>query len=367
MKVNFVDLVAQYQTIKDEVHEAIDKVISTSSFVLGPAVTEFEEAFAKYCQTELCVGVASGADALHLALRALGIGAGDEVIAPANTFIATINAIALAGATPVLVDMNEDDYLIDTSLIEGAITDRTKAIMPVHLYGQPVDMDPILELANKHGLKVVEDCAQAHGALYKGKPVGSFGDCGCFSFYPGKNLGSYGEGGAVTTNDADLAESIRVLRNVGQSAKYVHPVVGFNSRLQSIQAAVLNVKLKHLPGWNEKRRKFAALYNELLAGTDLVLPKTNDNAEHVWHLFVVQHDKRDELMEALKAKDIYTGIHYPVPIADQEAYKGIRTVPEGAPVTAAQAKKIFSLPMHADLTEEQVQKVADEIKAFLNA
>ncbi len=364
MKVHFVDLVAQYESIKDEVHEALEEVMSTAAFVLGPAVTAFETSFAEFSGTEHCVGVASGADALHLAIRALGIGLGDEVITAAHTFVATTNAIALSGATPVLVDVNEDDYLLDAGLIESAITDRTKAIVPVHLCGQPADMDPILEIAKKHGLKVIEDAAQAHGATYKGKPAGSFGDCGCFSFYPGKNLGAYGEGGAVTTNDGELADTIRVLRNAGQSEKYVHPVVGFNSRLQSLQAAVLNVKLKYLPQWNAKRREMAALYNELLAGTGLVLPSAKPEVEHVWHLYVVQHERRDALLDALKEQEIYCGIHYPVPIAGQEAYKGIRTVPDGAPVTAAQATKIVSLPMHANLTEEQVHYVAENVKKF---
>ena len=364
VKVNFVDLVAQYQSIRDEIHAELDKVLSTGSFVLGPAVQEFEQAFASYCGAGHCVGVNSGTDALNLAVRVLGIGPGDEVITVANTFIATVNAIALAGATPVLVDMNPGDYLIDPALIEKAITPRTKAIMPVHLYGQPADMDAIMSIARQHGLHVIEDACQAHGALYKGQPVGTFGVMGCFSFYPGKNLGSYGEGGAVVTNDAALAEQIRVYRNVGQSAKYVHPVIGFNTRLHSMQAAVLKVKLKHLPEWNAKRRHWAARYSELLAGTGLVLPKENAGVEHVWHLYVVQHDRRDDLLKALQDQQIYCGIHYPVPIADQSAYKGVRCLPEGTPVTARAAKRILSLPMHPDLTEEQVNTVAAAVRAF---
>ncbi|NUM56321.1 MAG: DegT/DnrJ/EryC1/StrS family aminotransferase [Candidatus Hydrogenedentes bacterium] len=364
MKVNFVDLVAQYQSIRDEIHAELEKVLSTGAFVLGPAVQEFEQAFAKFCGADHCVGVNSGTDALNLAVRVLGIGPGDEVITVANTFIATVNAIALAGATPVLVDIDTSDYLIDTSLIEEAITPRTKAIMPVHLYGQPANMGAIMAIARKHNLHVIEDACQAHGALYNGKPVGTFGVMGCFSFYPGKNLGSYGEGGAIVTNDAALAEQLRVYRNVGQSAKYVHPVVGFNTRLHSIQAAVLNVKLKYLPDWNAKRRQWAAMYTEHLAETTLVLPKTNGDVEHVWHLYVVQHDRRDQLMKALQEQQIYCGIHYPVPIADQAAYKGIHTVTEGAPVTARVAKRILSLPMHPDLTEEQIEKVVKAVFAF---
>ncbi|MCC6796688.1 MAG: DegT/DnrJ/EryC1/StrS family aminotransferase [Candidatus Hydrogenedentes bacterium] len=364
MKVNFVDLVAQYHSIRDEIHAELDKVLSTGAFVLGPAVQEFEQAFAAYCGADHCVGVNSGTDALNLAVRVLGIGPGDEVITVANTFIATVNAIALAGATPVLVDINESDYLINALLIEQAITPRTKAIMPVHLYGQPADMDAVMAVARKHGLHVIEDACQAHGARYKGKAVGTFGVMGCFSFYPGKNLGSYGEGGAVVTNDPALAEQIRVYRNVGQAAKYVHPVVGFNTRLHSMQAAVLKVKLKYLNEWNAKRRAFAARYAERLAGTSLVLPKANPDVEHVWHLYVVQHDRRDDMLKTLQDQQIYCGIHYPVPVANQTAYTGIRTVPAGAPASARFAKRILSLPMHPDLTEEQIETVAKAVYAF---
>ncbi|MCC6142702.1 MAG: DegT/DnrJ/EryC1/StrS family aminotransferase [Candidatus Hydrogenedentes bacterium] len=364
MKVNFVDLVAQYETIKDEVHAELEKVMSTASFVLGKAVTEFEEAFAAYCGTKHCVGVASGADALTLALRALGIGPGDEVITAANTFVATVNAIALVGATPVLVDVSETDYNIDPGLIEQAITGKTKAIMPVHLYGQPAEMDPILEIAKKHNLYVVEDSAQGHGSLYKGRKAGSMGICGCFSFYPGKNLGAYGEGGAVTTDDDKIADTLRMLRNCGQSEKYVHPVVGYNSRLHTMQAAVLKVKLPHLDGWNAKRRHFAGLYAELLADTSLVLPQVKEHVEPVWHLYVVQHDRRDALLKRLAEQQVYCGIHYPIPIHKQGAYNGVRTVPEGAPVSSRVADRILSLPMHPDLTDEQVQYVAEAVRSF---
>lgn len=364
MKVNFVDLVAQYQEIKDEVHAELDAVMSTASFVLGKAVSEFEADFAQFCETSECVGVASGADALILALRALGVGPGDEVITAGNTFVATVNAIALAGATPVLVDIRESDYNMDPALAAEAVTPRTKAIIPVHLYGQPADMDPVLELAAKHGLAVVEDAAQAHGARYKGRACGSMGVCGCFSFYPGKNLGAYGEGGAVTTNDAALADKLRMLRNCGQSEKYVHPVVGYNSRLHSMQAAVLKVKLKHLPEWNAARRGFAALYSELLADSGLVLPETMPYAEHVWHLYVVQHPRRDALMKALGERQVFTGIHYPIPIHAQGAYQGVRTIPEAMPTATQTAARILSLPMHPNLTGEQVRYVAEGIQAF---
>ncbi|HOZ49586.1 MAG TPA: DegT/DnrJ/EryC1/StrS family aminotransferase [Candidatus Hydrogenedentes bacterium] len=364
MKVNFVDLVTQYQAIREEVHEELEKVMSTAQFVLGPAVGAFETSFAAFCGASHCVGMASGADALHLTLRALGIGAGDEVITVANTFVATANGVALANATPVLVDIDEQTYNIDPGLIEGAVTERTKAIIPVHLYGQPADMDPILDVARRYGLKVIEDACQAHGATYHGRPVGSLGDAACFSFYPGKNLGAYGEGGAVTTNDAALADALRMYRNCGQSAKYIHKVVGFNSRLDSMQAAILSVKLKHLAEWNAKRQRWAAAYTKGLAGTQAVAPRVASDVEHVFHLYVIQHPRRDALLEALKEQEIYCGIHYPVPIHDQEAYAGVRTVPRGAPVTSGIAPRLLSLPMHPDLDEAQVEAVVAAVKAF---
>ena len=364
MKVNFVDLVSQHASIQAEIQEELDKVMGSASFVLGPSVREFEEAFADYCGAKHCVGVASGADALILALKALGIGPGDEVITVANTFIATTNAIALVGATPVLVDIDPGTYTINVDLIEAAITDKTKCIMPVHLYGQPVDMEPIRALAKKHGLKILEDAAQAHGATYRGQRTGTLGDAAGFSFYPGKNLGAYGEGGAVVTNDDQIAEAVRVYRDVGQSEKYIHPVIGHNSRLHSMQAAVLKVKLKYLDEWNAKRSHFAKRYQELLADTSLVLPKVAPDAESVWHLFVVQHEQRDALMQALKEQDIYCGIHYPRPIHKQAPYAHVRTVPDNAPITSDIADKLLSLPMHPELTEEQVQKVATAIHDF---
>ncbi len=367
MQVSFVDLGAQYREIKDEIHAELQKVLDTTSFVLGPAVTDFEHAFAQYCGVEHCVGVASGADALQLAFLALGIGPGDEVITAANTFIATVNAITLTGATPVLVDCDPKTYNIDPDLIETAITERTKAVVPVHLYGQPAEMDKIMAIAGKHGLLVVEDAAQAHGARYKGRRVGTFGDIGCFSFYPGKNLGAYGEGGAVVTADAKLADTVRILRNVGQSEKYIHPMVGFNSRLQSVQAAILNVKLQYLDRWNSLRQGFAALYTELLTDSSLMLPSVIQHAEPVWHLYVVQHERRDGLMKHLSGRQILCGIHYPVPIHHQKAYPNIRTVPEGAPVTSAAAKRLLSLPMHPHLTAEQVHMVVNAIKDFARA
>ncbi len=341
--------------------------METGNFVLGPAVAEFEEAFAAYCGRDHCVGLASGADALHLSLRALGVGPGDEVITAANTFIATVNAIAQVGATPVLVDISPDDYNLDPALLEEALTDKTKAIIPVHLYGQPARMDAVAAFADAHGLKIVEDACQAHGALYRGQRAGSLSHAGCFSFYPAKNLGSFGEGGAVVTNDGDVAEQLRIYRNVGQSEKYVHPVPGFNSRLHSMQAAVLTVKLRHLDAWNEKRRAFAALYNEALTDVPGVeIPQTKPETEPVWHLYVIQHPRRDALMAFLKEREIFCGIHYPIPIADQEAYQGVRAHPADLPVTRAGAPRILSLPMHPDLTPEEVAYVADNVREFAN-
>ncbi|MEK7793688.1 MAG: DegT/DnrJ/EryC1/StrS family aminotransferase [Candidatus Hydrogenedentota bacterium] len=364
MRVPFVDLTAQHARIRGEIDLALDSVIQSSAFVLGPEVKTFEDNFAAFCGVKHCVGVASGADALHLTLRALGIGPGDEVITAANTFIATVNAIALSGATPVLVDVREDDYNLDPALLERAITSKTKAILPVHLYGQPAEMDAIQEVARRHELFIVEDACQAHGATYRGRPVGSLSDAACFSFYPGKNLGALGEGGAVVMNDESLAAKLRVLRDVGQSKKYVHPVVGFNSRLHTIQAAVLDVKLKYLREWNTKRQWAAERYRHHLADADVVLPREHPHAEHVWHLYVVQHDDRDGLIAALREEDVFCGIHYPVPVHEQEAYPGIRTVPEGAPVSSRLARRVLSLPMHPELTEEQIAFVAGVIRRY---
>ncbi|MFP4191401.1 MAG: DegT/DnrJ/EryC1/StrS family aminotransferase [Candidatus Hydrogenedentota bacterium] len=365
MNVQFVDLAAQYEAIREDVRREFERLMSRGSFVLGPAVQEFEEAFAAYCGTEHCVGVASGADALQLSLMAAGVGPGHEVITAANTFIATANAIHHAGAIPVLADVTAADFNLDPALLEQAITERTKAIVPVHLYGQPAEMDPIMEIAARHDLLVIEDACQAHGATYRGRRVGGLGHAGCFSFYPAKNLGSFGEGGAVTTNDAGLADELRMLRNVGQSEKYIHPLAGFNSRLQSMQAAVLKLKLRHLDEWNALRQGFAQRYRALLADAPgVVLPGVKPHIEHVWHLFVMQHVKRDALLDALQEQGIGAGIHYPIPIAQQEAFRGVQTVPHETPVTDVAAGRILSLPMHPHLTEEQVAHVAEAVHAF---
>ena len=302
--------------------------------------------------------LADGTDALHLALLALGIGAGDEVIVPANTFIASVEAISQAGARPVLVDCEPDFFTIDVKAVERALTPRTKAIMPVHLYGHPADMDPLLQIARERKLSIVEDTAQAHGAAYKGRLCGTMGDIGCFSFYPGKNLGAFGDGGAIVTHNPALAEKVTVLRNHGQKVKYTHSIKGFNSRLDTVQAAVLRVKLKYLAQWNEQRRVAVSRYGQLLAGTKLGLPKAASWASPVWHLYVVQSGDRAQLQQALDAANVSHGIHYPIPVHLQEAYRELGHRPGDFPVTEALASRILSLPMFPEITEEELQRVA---------
>jgi dTDP-4-amino-4,6-dideoxygalactose transaminase len=301
---------------------------------------------------------------LFLALRALGIGAGDEVLLPANTFVATAFAVSFTGATPVFVDVDRKDYNIDVTLIEGAITDRTRAIIPVHLYGQPAEMGEIMRLAKKYDLRVVEDACQAHGARYGFRPVGAIGDAGCFSFYPGKNLGAYGDGGAIVTNRADLAEKIRHLRNYAQKEKNVHPVIGYNSRLDSLQAAILRVKLRHLETWTENRRAAAKLYDERLWKAGIDVPKEKSGCRHVYHLYVIQHDARDELIRVMRDKGVFCGIHYPLPLHRQEPYRLARKIPRNLPVSSEASGKIVSLPMFPELTKEQVEHVTRGIIHF---
>ncbi len=363
-KINFVDLSKQYTPIKDEINNAIQNVIDNTSFILEKEVSDFERNFADFCTTKYCVGIGSGTDALYLALKSLGIGPGDEVITAANTFIATALAISHCSAKPVLVDCKPDVYTIDVDKIEKAITDKTKAIIPVHLYGQPADMDPILELAEKYSLAVVEDACQAHGAEYKGRKTGCLGKIGCFSFYPGKNLGAYGDGGAVVTNDEEIAERIKLLRNYGEKVKYHHSIKGFNTRLDSIQASVLNVKLKYLEEWNELRRKNAKLYSSRLDRAEILLPIEEKFAKHVYHLYVIRTKKRNELQEFLKQKGIDTGIHYPVPIHLQEAYLEFGNMQGKFPVTEKVSNEILSLPMYPELSREEIEYVADCIKSF---
>jgi len=364
MNIPFVDLVAQYQNLQGEIFPALQRVMSRGDFILGEEVDLFEQEFARYCGVAHSVGVASGTEALHLAVRALGIGPGDEVITAANTFIATALAVSYTGATPVFVDVRREDFNIDVTLIERAITRRTRAIIPVHLYGQPAGMQGILQIAAQYNLKVIEDASQAHGATIGDRRVGSFGDIGCFSFYPGKNLGAYGDGGAIVTNDAQLAETIRLLRNYGQKTKYVHTMLGYNSRLDTMQAAILRVKLRHLDEWNKRRRRAAQFYHERLAGLDVPLPKEKSGVRHVYHLYVIQHRRRDQLLQALTAQGISCGIHYPVPLHQQQPYRGMSTMPVGAPVTSELSREILSLPIYPEISEEQITRVVEAAKRF---
>ncbi|HZB46969.1 MAG TPA: DegT/DnrJ/EryC1/StrS family aminotransferase, partial [Pyrinomonadaceae bacterium] len=362
----FVDLQAQYRAIKAEVDEAIQRVLDTSAFILGREVEAFERAFAEYVGARECVGVSNGTAAIQLALQACGVGAGHEVIVPANTFFATAEAVSTAGATPVFVDCDPSTCNIDAGRIEAAVTPRTRAVIPVHLYGQPADLDAVFEVAGRHDLLVIEDAAQAHGARYKGARVGPLARAGCFSFYPGKNLGAYGEGGAVVTNDAGVARRLRMLRDHGSEQKYRHELVGYNSRLEGIQGAVLNVKLKRLDDWNALRRRHAARYRELLAPLSgaLALPAEADYAEHVYHLFVVRTDARDSLQRYLSAAGVQTGIHYPVPVHLQPAYAPLGHRGGDFPNAESQAKRVLSLPMFAELTEQQLRYVADALADF---
>ncbi|HEX8458766.1 MAG TPA: DegT/DnrJ/EryC1/StrS family aminotransferase [Pyrinomonadaceae bacterium] len=366
--IPFVDLQAQYRAIKGEVDEAIGRVLENAAFILGREVEAFETAFAEYLGARFCVGVSSGTAAIQLAVTACGAGAGDEVIVPANTFFATAEAVSTAGAVPVFVDADPVSYNIDANRIEAAITERTRAIIPVHLYGQAADLDPIFALAARHNLVVIEDAAQAHGATYKDRRVGARGRANCFSFYPGKNLGAYGEGGAVVTDDAEVARRVRLLRDHGSERKYRHEIVGYNFRLEGLQGAVLGVKLKHLDRWNELRRAHAARYRELLSGLcdegALVLPREMDDARHVYHLYVVQTGARDALQQHLAAADIQTGIHYPVPVHLQPAYSSLGHRAGDFPVAERLAERVLSLPMYPELTAAQIERVAERVRSF---
>jgi dTDP-4-amino-4,6-dideoxygalactose transaminase len=361
IKIPFVDLQAQYRSISPDVTDAMMRVVERGDYILGDDVRLLEEEFAKYIGTREAIAVGTGLDALEFALRAYGVGPGDEVITAANTFIATVLAIMATGARPILVDANRDSYNIDPLAIEAAITSKTKAIMPVHLYGQPADMQPILEIARKHGLVVIEDAAQAHGARYDGRRAGTLGDAAGFSFYPAKNLGAYGDGGMVVTNDVAAAEKIRRFRNYGQRVKYEHPEIGTNSRLDTIQAAILRVKLPHLDDWNAARGRHAASYNALLAGSSIIFPKTNEGCTHVYHLYVIQLDRRDEVQKRLTSCGIGTGIHYPIPIHLQEACASLGYRKGDFPVTEKAAARILSLPMYPEMTTEQCEFVAGEL------
>jgi dTDP-4-amino-4,6-dideoxygalactose transaminase len=362
--VPFVDLRAQYAAIHDEVQVAIGKVLDDSWFILGRYVESFEKKFAEYCGGGEAIGVGSGTEALHLALRACGVGPGDEVITVANTFIATALAIDYVGAKPVFVDIDPITYTIDVKQVEAHITPRTKAILPVHLFGQSADLDAILSLAEALSLYVIEDACQAHGAEYQGKRVGAIGDMGCFSFYPSKNLGAYGDGGLILTRNSVLAERVRLLRNYGQVRKYFHRVRGYNSRLDELQAAVLETKLPYLDGWNDARRRIAARYNAGIRASHVVLPGVRESVRHVYHLYVIRTPYRDVLREWLSARGVSTQIHYPVPIHQQEVYQDMRLPAGKLPVTEQFSGQILSLPIYPELTDEQIAWVIEAINSF---
>ncbi len=365
-KIPLVDLHAQYETIKPEIDAAIQRTLDNTAFILGPEAKNFEEHFAAYCNAKHAVGLDSGTAALHLALLALGVGAGDEVITTTHTFIATAEAISLTGARPVLVDIDPRTYNIDAHKIEAAITPRTKAIIPVHLYGQPAEMDPILEIASRRNLRVIEDAAQAHGSDYRGRRIGSLGDMACFSFYPGKNLGAYGDAGALVTNDDELAAKVRMLRDHGRTTKYEHEITGYGYRLDGIQGAVLDVKLKHLPEWTAKRRACADYYTELLANVDdsIVTPYEPAHVRAVYHLYVIRTRQRNELLQYLKERDIEAGIHYPVPLHLQPVYKNLDYAKGDFPVTEQAAQEILSLPIYPELTHAQMERVVETMREF---
>jgi dTDP-4-amino-4,6-dideoxygalactose transaminase len=365
MSIPLIDLKAQYQTIKTEIDGAIERVVSNAGFIGGSEVKEFEKEFAAYCEAKACVGVGNGTDALYITLRALGVGAGDEVITVAHTFIATSEAISQVGAKPVFVDVEPDTLLISPDAVEAAITPQTKAIIAVHIYGQPCDMDRLMAIAEKHNLKVVEDAAQAHGARWHGRRVGSLGHIACFSFYPGKNLGAYGDGGAVVSNDETLIQRVRMLANHGRLEKYTHQIEGVNSRLDSLQAAILRVKLPYLDKWNSARNQFAQVYMQSLQDTGVGLPIIRPEAESGWHLFVIRVKDRDALQQFLKERGIDTGVHYPIPLHRQQAYEYLQVAAGSLPITETAAREIVSLPLYAELTDDMVQQVIEGVLAFV--
>jgi dTDP-4-amino-4,6-dideoxygalactose transaminase len=361
-RVPFVDLQAQFRALREEVVPRVTQVMEDAKFILGPDVGIFEENFAGYVGSRYCVSLESGTAALALVLEALGLGPGDEVIIPANTYIASAIAVSAVGAKPVLVDMDET-YLLDPSLLESALTSRTRAVMPVHLYGQAVPMDPVMDFARRRGLRVIEDASQAHGARWNGRRVGTFGDAGCFSFYPGKNLGAYGDAGAVVTDDAELADKLRLLRDFGQRRKNEHLLKAGNCRLDTIQAAVLDVKLRHLDRWNEARRRNARAYDAKLAQIGIAPPPCLHDEGHVYHLYVIEVGNRADVQSALAESGIATGIHYPIPIHLQPAYRELGLGPGSFPRTERSAQRILSLPMFAELTEEQIDLVVGAIQS----
>jgi len=368
MQIPNLDLKAHHGPMREELIAVIQEVIDNSAFAGGPYVARFEQDFAPFCGTSHAIGVGNGTDALWLTLLALGVGAGDEVITVPMTFIATAEAISFCGAKPVFVDIDERTYTMNPELLERAITPRTKAIIPVHLFGQPADMDPILEIARRHGLHVVEDACQAHGAEYNGRRAGSMGIAGCFSFYPGKNLGALGEAGAVVTNGDELKNKIQMLRDHGQAKKYYHAVIGWNGRMDGIQGAALRVKLKYLEQANEARRANARLYDQQLAGIqELVLPVEAAYARHVYHLYVVRLPRRDQILQAMANRGIACAIHYPMPLHLQQAYQGLGYSKGSFPVAERCAEEVLSLPMYPELSAEQIRTVVRELKNLLGS
>lgn len=363
--IPLVDLKAQYRQIKPEIDEAIERVLTNTSFILGAEVQSFEQAFSAFCNVQHAIGTSSGTSALHLALLACGVGPGDEVITTPFTFIATTESISYTGAKPVFVDIDRKSYNLDPHQIESAITERTKAILPVHLHGRPAEMDAILEIAKKYNLRVIEDAAQAHGAEYKGCRAGSIGHVGCFSFYPGKNLGAFGDGGMVVTNDPQIAEQVRLLRNHGRQAKYEHLMEGFGYRLDALQAAILNVKLCHLEQWTEYRCQHALQYQYALADTGLTLPEQVDYMRHVYHIYAVEVDNRSEIQQQLKAQGIATGVHYPIPLHLQPAYHKLGYQAGDFPNAEMASSKVLSLPMFPELTEEKILFIAQTLNEIL--
>jgi dTDP-4-amino-4,6-dideoxygalactose transaminase len=365
MSVPMVDLKIQYDAMKDEINSAVLNVIQNTAFILGPQGKALEQSIAEYHRVKFAVGVASGTDALHLALRAADIGPGDEVITTPFTFIATAEAISYVGAVPVFVDIRPDTFNMDVSQIASRITKRTKAILPVHLYGQAAEMGLIMEIAKKHSLKVIEDCAQSFGSEYGGKKTGSFGDMGCFSFFPSKNLGCYGDGGMVITDDQNLAERLQSLRNHGSRVRYYHDELGYNSRLDEIQAAILNVKFKRIDAYNESRRKNAALYNRYLDSPGIQTPVEKGDGKHVYHQYTIRLKDRDAVKKRLDDAKMSSMIYYPVPLHLQSAYRGLRMGPGSLPVSEQAAREVLSLPMYPELTEVQIKTVAEAVKKAL--
>ena len=364
MQIPLVDLRAQYSTIKPEIDSAIQRVLDNTSFIMGKEVTTFEAAFAGFIGASGAAGVSSGTAALHLAMLACGVGPGDEVITAAHTFIATAEAISQAGARPVFVDIDPRAYTLDPDQVEDAITDRTRVIMPVHLYGQPCDLDPLLDIAQRRNLWLIEDAAQAHGAEYKARRCGTIGHIACFSFYPGKNLGAYGDAGAVTTNDEKLLAKVRKLRDHGRTTKYEHDEIGFGERIDALQAAILAAKLPYLESWTEARRAHARLYNQLLEGSGVATPYESPDVRHVYHLYVVRTPHRDDLLSHLKNHGVDAGIHYPIPVHKQMAYakQGYSNV--RLPLSERAAAEVLSLPLYPELTEAQIYHVAEAVRGF---